>query len=584
MQRERILLRDAVSSPSTWNAEASTVEAVIASNSPIARRDAKGAFNEVLDISGADLSRFVGASVLDGHQAGGVRNIIGVVTAARVEGNAIVATLQMSSRPELASVVRDIAEGIIRNLSIGYTVEQWGENTVAGIRTRTAKRFTPKEVSFVAIPADSSARTRTGEHEMNDVVTSDRPTINRQARELGNRSGCASALIDGLIDNEASLDEVRTAVLSDIHARGSLKINSASAHQTFDDPEFFRTTVAEALYHRIDPKTKPTEAAMQFVGLSIAEIARTTLTRNGINVTGLGADGVIVRAMNTTSDFPAVMANILDKSLRASYDSAPSGLKQVARQTTNINFRNKMRVMLDSTGFLPEIVPESGEFKMGSMMDMSEGYAVQTFGKIFNISRQALVNDDMGAFGDISRRLGIGAAQFEANTLATIVTSNPTMNEDSIALFHAAHGNYVASGSGAAPSVTTLTAARLAMRAQKGLGGGLISIVPSTLVVGPDLETLAEQLLTQIHPITVDGVNPFSKLKAMVVEPRLPQYGWYLVDGDSDGLEFAYLASSPGPQLESRLGFTVDGLQTRVRVDFGGGFVDHRSWYFNAGH
>jgi phage major head subunit gpT-like protein len=243
-----------------------------------------------------------------------------------------------------------------------------------------------------------------------------------------------------------------------------------------------------------------------------------------------------------------------------------------------------MRVMLDSTGFLPEIVPESGEFKMGSMMDASESYAVQTFGKIFNISRQALVNDDLNAFGDISRRMGIGAAMFEANTLTTLLTSNPTMGEDSIALFDAQHGNYVAAGAGAAPSVATLTAGRLAMRSQTGLGGGLINIVPDTLVVGPDLETVGEQIIAEIHPIQIGDVNPFSKLRQMVVEPRLPAFGWYLWDSKADGLEYAYLASSPGPQLESRLGFTVDGLQTRVRLDFGGGWVDWRAVFFNAGH
>jgi hypothetical protein len=579
-----LIRRDAAARPSTWDPDSNTVDAVIASTTPVARRDGKGAFNEVLDVNGADLSRLIGASVLDGHQAGGVRSIIGVVKSAHVEGNTIIATLQMSSRPELDPIKRDIADGVIRHLSVGYSIEQTKETTEAGTRTRTATKWTPREVSFVAIPADASAHTRTGNNDMTDIIVADRPTINRQIRELGNRSGVSAVILDGLIDSEASIDQAREQILADIHKRGSIKINSASDHQTFDDPEFFRNSVGEALYHRIDPKTKPSEAARQFVGLSIAEIARVSLQRSGANTTGLAADGLITRAMNTTSDFPAVMANVLDKSLRIAYEAAPSGLKLIARQTTNVDFRAKMRVMLDSTGFLPTLVPESGEFPMGTMMDAQESYSVQTYGKIFAISRQALINDDLGAFGDISRRLGIGAAMFEANFLTTLVTSNPTMAEDSLAVFSSGHGNFVNVGSGAAPSVATLTTARLAMRSQTGLGGGLINIVPDTLVVGPDLETVGEQVIAEIHPIQIADVNPFSKLRQMIVEPRLPAFGWYLFDSNADGLEYAYLASSPGPQLESRLGFTVDGLQTRVRTDFGGGWVDYRSAYFNAGH
>jgi hypothetical protein len=44
------------------------------------------------------------------------------------------------------------------------------------------------------------------------------------------------------------------------------------------------------------------------------------------------------------------------------------------------------------------------------------------------------------------------------------------------------------------------------------------------------------------------------------------------------------LASFPGPQIEARLGFQIDGLETRVRLDFGCGFVDWRGWYYNPGH
>ena len=585
LDRLNLTIREATSKPGSWNPDTRTIEAVIATATPVSRRDAKGEFDEILDPRGADLSALVGASVLDAHRQGGIAAVLGVVESARVVDNEIVATLRMSAKPEQANINQDIADGILRHLSVGYSVEQWTDGTAGGKRTRTAAKWTPREVSFVAVPADRNAHTRN--HPMENP-TAER---NRAIRELASRAGVAAAIVDDLIDKEATIEEAREAVLNDILKRGSIRISSASNRQTLDDPEFFRTTVADALYARIDAAHKPAEAAMQYVGMSMSEIARITLQRAGVSTLGLGPEKLITRAMSgdSTSDFPSLMMNVLNKTLRVAYEAAPSGLKEVARETANVDFRAKWRIMLDSTGIKLDPLTENGEFPRVHMIDGAESYAVSTYGDIFSVTRQALVNDDLNAFGDISRRLGIACAQLEAQTLANFLLldggQGPTMNQDGNPLFCAAHKNYVAPGSGAVPSVATLTAARLAMRHQTGMGGGLIHVEPNVLVVPAELETDAEQLITEIYPVTVTDVNPFSKLRKLVVEPRLPPTGWYLVADPSivDGLEYAYLARSPGPQIESRLGFEVDGLQVRVREDFGGGFVDWRGWYYNAG-
>ena len=579
-----LALREATPRPNSWNAEQRTIEAVIASSAPVARRDANGDYLEILDPKGADLSSLIGASVLDGHNADGVRSVIGTVEDASVEGTEIVARLRMSSRPELVDIMRDIGEGVIRHLSVGYSVQEWRDGTEGGKRTRTAIKWSPREVSFVAVPADRNAHTRNKNMDGNERVS-----INRTIRELATRAGVTTSIVDEMIDRQVALEEARQVILDDVIRRGSIKISSASNRATLDDPEFFRTAVTDALITRIEPAHKPAAAAEQFVGLSMAEIARVVLTRNGISTIGMGADRLITRALDSTSDFPNIMLNVLDKTLRVAYQAAPSGLKEVARETANVDFRAKWRIMLDSTGIVLTPVGEDGEFFRAHMVDGSQSYAVSTYGQIFGITRQALVNDDLNAFGDISRRLGIACAMFEAQFLANLLLANNqqgmTMQQDGNPLFCAAHNNYVAQGSGAAPSVTTLTAARLAMRHQTGMGGGLIHVEPNVLVVSAELETVGEQLIAEIKPIQVSDVNPFSKLVKMVVEPRLPPTGWYLVAEPSmvDGLEYAYLARSPGPQLESRLGFEVDGLQVRVRLDFGGSFVNWRGWYFNYG-
>src|SRR5437899_8967488 len=71
--------RDAIPRPRTFDPEALTIEAVIASTTPVRRRDARGEFMEILDPSGLDLGVTRGASVLDSHQQSGIDNVLGSI-------------------------------------------------------------------------------------------------------------------------------------------------------------------------------------------------------------------------------------------------------------------------------------------------------------------------------------------------------------------------------------------------------------------------------------------------------------------------------------------------------------------------
>jgi hypothetical protein len=423
----------------------------------------------------------------------------------------------------------------------------------------------------------------------NTPSSDDRASLRRQIRDLVRRSGCEPALADELVDREASLEEARAEVLDAMLARGRTSIRTTRHNDaSLDNPEVRMRAIGEALYCRVDPAHQPSEAARSFVGLSIPELARGELRRSGISTTGLSADGVITRALglHTTSDFALALADTVGRTLRATYMAAPSGVRQLARQTTAADFRARSRIMIDSSGLTLEKVNEHGEFRSGTIAEAAESYKLDSFGRIIGITRKALVNDDIGAFADLTRRLGQAAAAFEAQALVNLLISGsgagPTMS-DGKALFHADHGNLA--GTGAALSETTLGAARLAQRKQTGPSGGLIAVTPKFVLVPPELETAAEKLLSAIQAAKTSDVNPFAALQ-LVVEPRLTSATrWYVVAAPSevDGLEFAYLSGAEGPQVETKPGFEVDGVQLKVRLDYGAGFVDHRGWYANAG-
>jgi hypothetical protein len=216
--------------------------------------------------------------------------------------------------------------------------------------------------------------------------------------------------------------------------------------------------------------------------------------------------------------------------------------------------------------------------------DGKETYAVKTYGRIVPISRQALVNDSLDAFGRIPAALGAAAAAFEASFLADLLQSNsnagPTMS-DTYNLFDATnHGNQA--GSGAAPSLTSLDEARKAIRAQTGLADEVIQVNPSFLLCGSVQETKAQQVVSSIQATETANVNPFSSLQ-VITDVRIAGNQWYLVSTDIDGLEYCHLEGNQGPNIETRIGFDIDGVEIKVREDFGAGFVDYRGWFRNAG-
>jgi hypothetical protein len=572
--------RDAMPRPTTFDDKALTIEAVIASTTPVKRMDSKGAFWEVLDPAGLDLDVTRGSSILDSHVRGGVASIIGAIDDVWIEGSEVIARIRFSERAEVQSIISDVRSGIISFLSVGYEVSKWADGkNAAGERTRTATAWAAREASFVAVGADPQARTRA-------AVIEDRGTINRSIRVLGREAGLSLSVIDSLIDAGATVEETRMTVLNNIVNRGSVVIR-ASGHNavSLENPEVFQRAVTEGMFTRMESTYQPAPEGRQFVGWSQADLARECLVRAGVNVTGLQTSTLITRAMQSTSDYPNILAAIMDKSMRLAYNQQPIGIRAVAKETSANDFRAKSRVQFDSSGFTLDPVSETGEYHFGSFMDSAESYALNSYGKIFAISRKALVNDDLGVFNDVTRRCGAAAAEFQRQYLVNLLTTTslgPTMS-DGVALFDTSHGNLNAVA--AVIGFTSLTAARLLMRNQVGPGGGIISVTPRYLVVPSALETLAEQQITQIQATQTSNVNPFAYLN-LIVEPRLTNATrWYLVADPAliDGLEYAYLSGAPGPQTESQVGFQTDGISIKTRLDFGAGFVEARGWSTNAG-
>ena len=120
------------------------------------------------------------------------------------------------------------------------------------------------------------------------------------------------------------------------------------------------------------------------------------------------------------------------------------------------------------------------------------------------------------------------------------------------------------------------------MRMQKSPSGHIIDVVPKFLIVPPQLETTAEKLLAEITATETNNSNPFAGKLSLIVEPRLQEApnAWYLVADpqQAEGLEYSHLAGHEGPSVETKEGWKVDGVEIKVRLDFGAGWVGYRGW------
>lgn len=416
-----------------------------------------------------------------------------------------------------------------------------------------------------------------------------RGEINTQIRSIATVAGLDTSFADGLIDRAATIEQARAAAFDELVKRGggAIQTQRIEVGPTHDAPDAVIERMAEGLACRMLPAVlKPSDAAKPYVGLGLSDLARRLLEMRGQRVGNLSREELLTRAMHTTSDFPNLLTGTGNRVLAAAYAAAPNPLKQLARQTTMADFRPKTILRI---GEMPKLkkVTEHGEITSATRTEAKEGYALDTFGQIFSLSRKAMINDDLGAFSDWAAVMGRAAAETEADQLVQLLTQGsglgPTM-DDGKRLFHTDHGNLA--GSGAAPGVSTLSAARLAMRRQKGLDGATpINATGKYILIAPELETTVDQVLASIYAAQPADVNPFPGRLTPLVEPRLSGNAWYVFADPAvlTVLEYAYLSSAQGPQIASREGWDVLGMEFRITLDFGCGAIDWRGAYRNAG-
>jgi hypothetical protein len=247
---------------------------------------------------------------------------------------------------------------------------------------------------------------------------------------------------------------------------------------------------------------------------------------------------------------PNLLSILAGKALMQGFEDEPASHGQWVRTRDVPEFKTQSRVARSEAASLLEVT-ELAEYKHGSFGERAETYALKTRGRIVSISRQAIINDDLGALTDLAGAFGAAGARLEADTVYAPLTVNGNMS-DGNPVFDAAHSNI---GTTAALSVSSLSETRSLMRRLTGLSGpGRLNITPRCLIVPASPETTGEQLFARlVDPARAnDTTNPgWVRGLELVVDARLDDESetvWYVAGTVTqvDTVEVGYLDGQRG--------------------------------------
>ncbi len=668
--------------PSTMNVEERTVDVVFATPTPVRRFSwmREEYYNEILDMDGANLERATnGLPVLDNHGSwGSVGQILGRAKNVRRDGDSYRATVHFSTRDSLKDIVSDIHDGIISDVSFGYTVnkvERMEKSDSDQIRTYMVREWTPNEISFVTIPADPKAGVRSSDNKsegfdlpemyLREHPELPKPQINKgqimkreQMISMLTKRGVTVA--DNITDEDlaaeferafsdpgqdpesvrkAAVEAERKRVADITSAVRSAKLKPEFAEKLVNDgknidearaliidemakedphagtrgqrveggedrsKELRTQAVAAGLIMRGKPELLRgekklfsdevvAEAGRNYRGMKLVDLAKDCLIQAGENVRGLNDMEIVGRAFTTSSsDFPVLLEGANRTILLANYNAASDTWRRFCTTGSVSDFRDHKRLRMGTFGDL-EALRENGEYKTKKISDADfEKVSVDTKGNLINITRKMIINDDLSWLLRLPEMLGRAAARSIENDVYALLKEGSGLGPlmaDGKRLFHDDHGNIATPG---APTVAVLDAMRQQMAQQKDKDNNdFLDIRPhlalSPLAIGSTLRELnameynSTASKEERRPNIIRGI-----FNDVIDTPRLTGTAFYMFANPSEEavVEVNFLNGQETPYMESENGFTTDGVQWKIRLDYGVDAIGWRGAIRNAG-
>jgi len=404
-------------------------------------------------------------------------------------------------------------------------------------------------------------------------------------------AGLGDDVVGDFITRGLSVEDVSTEIFKRLED-GNQPVGARRYDVGQEASEKFRSAVTDGLAFRAGVTVeKPTPGYEEFRGRSLLRIAEECISVAGGNVRGVRnldiagyAMGIGTRGMGSasTSDFPLILSNVAKRRLLQAYEEAEVTWDMFCNVVPASDFKPMQGLDISALPTL-SLLNENGEYKDVTMSEIGESYAIKTYGNMFVLTRQMIINDDLRVFLKIPMKFGAASKRTINQTAYALLNANPALG-DGKALFHADRGNIVsASGAVGTPSIASLSEGRRLMRKFKDPGARTaLNLTTKFLVAGTKHETNIDIILASAALPMADmssGVtNPWKGRLVPVIDAVQDSYSedaWFLFPDKSaaDTIEVAFLDGVQTPYLEDMVDFDTDGIKYKCRIDFGVGVM-----------
>lgn len=503
---------------------------------------------------------------------------------------------------ESERVYQKVKSGTLKGVSVGYAVDVWEEVEAGDMSSNgrfegpcsVATRWTPYELSIVSVPADPTVGVgrsydeKGGENDMENKQkkpTQDMPPTADNSRAEGieqERQRCRDINMicrqfdmdpTPYIDGGQTIEQTRAAVLDHL----AQQRQPQHVMVKVDEMDKFRAAATDGLALRAGIKIdNPADGAGDFRGKRMLRLAAECIEREkGESTRGMADEDLVREALTGTGAFPGILSNVANKSMAQAYQTAPTTYQLWTAAGSNSDFKQATRYRLGEADELVK-VNESGELKEGSVAESAATTSVATYGRTFSLTRQAIINDDMGALKSMPSIYGAAARRMINKMVYKVLMDNAAIEGGP--LFSKQHNNLQTAGL----DVAGLGAMKAAMAKQKNIGGKeVLNIQPAFLIVPAELEVTAAQLINSVvDPSKANAaVNPFANKLTVVSEPELSDANsFYLAAaaGYAPTIEVTSLNGNMTPVMERAEQFNTLGIKWRIYLDVGVNLLDFR--------
>ncbi|MDR1922805.1 MAG: Mu-like prophage major head subunit gpT family protein [Planctomycetaceae bacterium] len=295
-----------------------------------------------------------------------------------------------------------------------------------------------------------------------------------------------------------------------------------------------------------------------------------------------------LKAAFSSVSLPNILSNIANKTLLEGFESVDDTWKKIAHEGSVNDFKKHTRYRMTGQ-FDFQKVDNGGELKHGKLGEEQFSQKIDTFGIMFSLTRQMIIDDDLGAFAEIPRMIGLGAGDAITENFWKLLTKANVKAEDGKNYFSADHKNLLET---TPLSYDGIAAAESKFAEQERQAGKPLGISAKFLLVPPALKHAALTLMKSTNLEGTNAINGTANIFAGSYEvlstPFLQhaKYGnspstWYLVADPNriSGIEVAFLDGRKAPTVEQAdADFDTLGIQFRGFIDFGIALQDSRAF------